>query len=97
MDTWRPLKRRRYLALAHALRRVAGWPFRVAADRAALRQLAGMSERELADIRLARQDFRDATALAPREDDSPLATLGSIRGTRPLAFNLVPRARQPTA
>jgi uncharacterized protein YjiS (DUF1127 family) len=68
MEYWRPLKRRRTLALSHALRRVAAWPFRIAATRAALRQLAGMSERELADIQLARQDFRDASALAPRED-----------------------------
>jgi uncharacterized protein YjiS (DUF1127 family) len=97
MDTWRPLKRRRHLALAHALRRVAGWPFRVAADRAALRQLAGMSERELGDIQMTRQDFRDATALAPREDHRPLATLGPIRSNGPLVLNLSSRARQPSA
>ena len=97
MEHWSPLKRRGYPALSHALRRVVGWPFRVAADRAALRQLAGMSERELADIQLTRQDFRDATALAPREDYRPLATLGAIRRGRPLALNLVSRARQPSA
>jgi uncharacterized protein YjiS (DUF1127 family) len=83
MDTWRPLKRRRLFALSHALRRVAGWPFRVAATRAALRQLAGMSERELADIQLARQDFRDASALAPRENPQALfAMSAATRGRR---------------
>jgi uncharacterized protein YjiS (DUF1127 family) len=51
-----------------ALRRLVSWPFRVAAARRALRQLAGMSERELADISLARQDLRDASAL-PLGDD----------------------------
>lgn len=50
------------------LRRVASWPFRVAAARAAMRQLAGMSDRELADIRLTRQDLRDASALALDDD-----------------------------
>jgi uncharacterized protein YjiS (DUF1127 family) len=52
------------------LRRLALWPFRVAAARAAMRQLAGMSDRELADIRLTRQDLRDASALALSEDPS---------------------------
>ncbi|WP_158817147.1 DUF1127 domain-containing protein [Methylocapsa sp. S129] len=51
-----------------ALQRVASWPFRVAAARAAMGQLAGMSDRELADIRLTRQDLRDASAL-PLGDD----------------------------
>ena len=55
-------------AFAQSLRRLAGWPFRVAAARAALRTLAGMSQRELADIGLAQQDLRDASALSPRKD-----------------------------
>ena len=50
------------------LRRLAAWPFRVAAARAAMRQLAGMSDHELADICLTRQDLRDASAL-PLSDD----------------------------
>jgi uncharacterized protein YjiS (DUF1127 family) len=50
------------------LRRIASWPFRVAAARATMRQLAGMNDRELADIRLTRQDLRDASALALSED-----------------------------
>jgi len=51
-----------------AVRRIASWPFRVAAARAALRQLGGMSERELSDVGLTRQDLRDASALALDED-----------------------------
>ena len=52
------------------LRRLASWPFRVAAARASMRQLAGMSDRELADIRLTRQDLRDASALPLSDDPS---------------------------
>jgi uncharacterized protein YjiS (DUF1127 family) len=54
--------------LSKAVRRLASWPFRVAAARAAMRQLAGMSDHELADINLTRQDLRDASAL-PLSDD----------------------------
>ena len=52
------------------LRRLASWPFRVAAARASMRHLAGMSDRELADIRLTRQDLRDASALPLSDDPS---------------------------
>jgi uncharacterized protein YjiS (DUF1127 family) len=62
------MKHEKVASLANVFRRLAGWPFRAAAARASLRQLAGMSERELADIGLARQDLRDASALAPREE-----------------------------
>ena len=54
------------------LRRLAAWPFRVAAARASMRQLAGMTDRELADIRLTRQDLRDASALSLSEDPTRL-------------------------
>ena len=71
MEHSRRLPRGRFARPAlSALRRLAGWPSRVAAARAALRQLAGMSERELADVGLARQDLRDASALAPNEDSA---------------------------
>jgi uncharacterized protein YjiS (DUF1127 family) len=50
------------------LRRFVSWPFRVAAARAAMRELAAMSDRELADIRLTRQDLRDASALSLDDD-----------------------------
>ena len=43
--------------------RAAAWPFRVAAARAAMRKLAGMDNRELADIGLIRSDLRDVSAL----------------------------------
>jgi len=51
-------------AAGSALWRLIGWPLRVAAARQAMRQLAGMSTRELADIGLMRQDLNDASALA---------------------------------
>ena len=44
-------------------RRVAAWPFRVAAARATLRTLANMDRRELADIGLSPSDLNDASAL----------------------------------
>jgi drug/metabolite transporter (DMT)-like permease/uncharacterized protein YjiS (DUF1127 family) len=68
---------------SNPLRRLAGWPFRVAAARRTMRQLAGMSARELADIRLTRQDLRDASA-APLGDDP----------TRILAMRVAERARR---
>ena len=68
MSPSRCMTRGRLTPFARAFRQLAAWPFRVAERRAALRQLAGMSERELSDIRLTRQDLRDASALSPRED-----------------------------
>jgi uncharacterized protein YjiS (DUF1127 family) len=52
--------------------RVALWPARVAAGRAAFRQLAAMDARELADIGLTAQDLRDATAGALGDDPTAL-------------------------
>jgi drug/metabolite transporter (DMT)-like permease/uncharacterized protein YjiS (DUF1127 family) len=66
-----------------ALRRLAGWPFRVAAARRTMRQLAGMSARELADIRLTPQDLRDASAAGLGDDP-----------TRILAMRVAERARR---
>jgi uncharacterized protein YjiS (DUF1127 family) len=54
------------------LRRLAARPFRVAAARASMRQLAGMTDRELADIRLTRQDLRDASALSLSDDPTKI-------------------------
>jgi uncharacterized protein YjiS (DUF1127 family) len=82
MEQFGPLPDEGFAAPARALRRLAGWPFRVAAARAAMRQLAGMSDHELADIRLTRQDLRDATALALGDDP-----------TRVLAMRVRERAR----
>jgi uncharacterized protein YjiS (DUF1127 family) len=49
-------------------RRVAAWPFRVAAARATLTMLANMDRRELADIGLNSSDVRDASAMALDRD-----------------------------
>jgi len=53
-------------------RRAAAWPFRVAAARAALRALANMDRRELADIGLNSSDVRDASALPLDRDPTEL-------------------------
>jgi len=53
-------------------KRVAAWPFRVAAARAALRALANMDRRELADIGLNPSDVRDASALPLDRDPTAL-------------------------
>ena len=52
--------------------RLAAWPLRIAAARRAMAQLGGMSDRELADIGLHRQDLRDATALGLSEDPTEM-------------------------
>ena len=54
------------------LARLAGWPARIVAARQAMTQLAGMSDRELRDIGLLRQDLRDATALPLDADPTRL-------------------------
>ena len=58
-------------AAALALR-VVTWPARVAAARAAMNQLAGMSDHELRDIGLTRQDLRDATGLVQDADPTQM-------------------------
>ena len=55
---------------AAVLWRAAAWPARIAAARETMRHLAGMSDYELADIGLNRQDLRDAAALALDADPS---------------------------
>jgi uncharacterized protein YjiS (DUF1127 family) len=62
------------------LRRLAGWPARLLAARQTMRQLGGMSDHELADIGLRRQDLRDASAL-PLGDD-PTEVLAMRAGER---------------
>lgn len=56
-------------SLGTLFRTVAGWPIRVAAARRTMGQFAGMSDYELRDIGLTRQDLREATAL--RRDADP--------------------------
>ncbi len=60
----RPLHRRVLL--------VAAWPLRALAARRAMAELGAMSDRELADVGLYRQDLRDATALWLGEDPTAM-------------------------
>ena len=57
---------------ASALRRALNWPARVGAARRTMAQLARMSEYELRDIGLTRQDVADASALPLDADPSSL-------------------------
>jgi uncharacterized protein YjiS (DUF1127 family) len=63
-----------------ALSRALTWPARVVAARQTMGQLARMSEYELRDIGLTRQDLSDATAL-PLDVD-PSALLARRRAAR---------------
>jgi uncharacterized protein YjiS (DUF1127 family) len=65
---------------AAAIKRALGWPARVAAARRTIRELARMSEYELRDIGLSRQDLFDSTALPLDADPSGL--LGRRRAAR---------------
>jgi uncharacterized protein YjiS (DUF1127 family) len=65
---------------AAALRRALSWPSRVSAARRAMRQLARMSDYELRDIGLVRQDIVDASMLGPKDD--PSALLARRRASR---------------
>jgi uncharacterized protein YjiS (DUF1127 family) len=58
-------------ALAAALLHAALWPARVVAARRTLAQLSGLSEYELRDIGLSRQDLVDFTARPLDEDPTP--------------------------
>src|SRR5580658_4831190 len=53
-------------------RRLLAWPFQVAAARAALKALANMDRRELADIGLNPSDVSDASALPLDRDPTEL-------------------------
>jgi uncharacterized protein YjiS (DUF1127 family) len=52
--------------------RLVTWPLRVLAARRAMAQLGVMSDRELADVGLCRQDLRDASALSFGEDPTAM-------------------------
>jgi uncharacterized protein YjiS (DUF1127 family) len=60
-----------FTRLAAGLRRAIAWPSRVIAARKAMGQLAGMSDYELHDIGLTRQDIADLSAL-PLDADPTL-------------------------
>ena len=57
---------------ASALRRALSWPARVGAARRAMSELARMSDYELRDIGLTRQDVVDVSALPLDEDPTAL-------------------------
>ncbi len=57
---------------AGAVRRALEWPARVSAARRAMNQLAHMSEYELRDIGLTRQDVVDVSALPLDQDPTAL-------------------------
>lgn len=69
---------------ASVLRRALSWPARVANARRTLGQLAGMSDYELRDIGLTRQDVSDATALPLDADPSPLLVRRRAARERPI-------------
>src|SRR5579883_2906873 len=52
--------------------RVVAWPLRALAARRAMAELGAMSDRELADVGLYRQDLRDATGLRRGEDPTAM-------------------------
>ncbi|MGA2791957.1 MAG: DUF1127 domain-containing protein [Roseiarcus sp.] len=67
----RPSRRALARALGAAIVRALLWPARVMAARRTLAQLAGLSEYELRDIGLSRQDLVDFTARPLDEDPTP--------------------------
>lgn len=69
-----------FAALGAAALRVLRWPARVIEARRTLNQLAGMSDFELCDIGLSRQDLANVTA-RPLDED-PTSYLVSARAAR---------------
>ena len=62
--------------------RVLTWPTRFVEARAVMNRLGAMSDPELRDIGLTRQDLRDATALVPDEDPTRLLAGRAASRTR---------------
>jgi uncharacterized protein YjiS (DUF1127 family) len=75
-----PARPSRFALLAAATVRVLLWPARVLEARRTLNQLAGMTEFELRDIGLTRQDLADLSA-RPLDED-PTRHLASARASR---------------
>ena len=71
---------RKTLNGASALRRALAWTARISAERRAMTQLARMSDHELSDIGLVRQDVVDAGAI--RAEAEPSAMLSRRRAAR---------------
>ncbi len=78
------LTRQAYHSAATTLRRALSWPARAVNARRTLGQLAGMSDHELRDIGLTRQDVSDATALPLGADPSPLLVRRRAARERPI-------------
>ena len=84
--------------MAAPLMRVLAWPARVGAARRTMAELARMSDYELRDIGLIRQDLNDATSLPLDDDPSRLfvrrraSRSGPRRGER--SRGLARRARE---
>lgn len=72
-----------YRGAALAMGRALSWPARVMAARRTMSQLGGMSDYELRDIGLTRQDLSDATALPLDADPSPLLARRRAARERP--------------
>jgi uncharacterized protein YjiS (DUF1127 family) len=68
--------------LADVLARAALWPFRVIEARRTLAQLAGLSEYELRDLGLTRQDLVDVTARPLDDDPTPYLNRARISRAR---------------
>jgi uncharacterized protein YjiS (DUF1127 family) len=73
----------RYASLGTALRRAVTWPARVGAARKTMAQFARMSDRELRDIGLMRQDVADTVALPLDADPSALLVKRRAARERP--------------
>ena len=73
-------------------RRLAAWPFQVAAARATLKALANMDRRELADIGLNPSDVRDASALPLDRDPTELLARRARERRRDAFGPSLPRA-----
>jgi uncharacterized protein YjiS (DUF1127 family) len=70
----------RFALVGAAIVRAALWPARVIETRRTMNQLAGMSDFELRDIGLTRQDLADVTARP--QDEDPTAYLANARASR---------------
>ena len=72
-----------YRRAASAVGRALSWPGRVVAARRTMSQLGSMSDYELRDIGLTRQDLSDATSLPLDADPSPLLARRRAARERP--------------
>jgi uncharacterized protein YjiS (DUF1127 family) len=78
----RPPRHSALVAFLTAAERILLWPARVVAARQTLAQLSGLSEYELRDVGLTRQDLVDLTARPLDEDPTPHLTRARISRAR---------------